>query len=95
MGGRKRAQRDAIVLHRSTPNRDDAKMSNKVLGADWMPLGDFAESVDKHPRTIKRWAHGPDGLPTARQGNEELVHIPSYQEWLLSRLRKRNPRRVA
>jgi hypothetical protein len=37
--------------------------------------------------------NGPDGLPFAKIGNRHLIHIPTAREWLLSRVRQRNPRR--
>ena len=63
--------------------------------ADFVPLGEFAKSIDKHPRTIQRWAGQPDGFPIAHIGKEDFVHIPTARDWVLSKVRRPNPRREA
>jgi len=53
----------------------------------------FAQKIGKTKRTVLRWMNEPDGLPFAKIGNRHLIHIPTAREWLLSRVRQRNPRR--
>ena len=61
---------------------------------DWLELDDFArDEVARHPRTVRRWTEGPNGLPFARLGNRVVIHLPSAREWLLGRMRRPNPRR--
>jgi hypothetical protein len=54
----------------------------------------FAEDVDKDERTINRWMSQPDGLPYTWLGNKRYIHIPTAREWMLSRMRQPNPRRI-
>jgi hypothetical protein len=62
---------------------------------DWLELEQFArDEVKKHPRTVKRWTRGPDGLPYAVLGKKPLIHIPTARQWLLGRLRRPNQRRA-
>lgn len=61
----------------------------------WEYLDDFADEVEKHPRTVERWTKQADGLPYAQLGNHKIIHIPTAREWLLSRMRNPNPRRTA
>ena len=70
-------------------------MSQTNFLADYLDLEPFAAEVDRDPRTVRRWLNQPDGLPFARFGNRILIHIPSAREWLLSRVRHRNPRRAS
>jgi hypothetical protein len=61
---------------------------------DWLGLEEFArDEVKKHPRTVRRWTRGPDGLPYAVLGNKPFIHMPTARQWLLGRLRRPNPRR--
>jgi hypothetical protein len=62
---------------------------------DWVELAELARQVKRHPRTVKRWTQGPDGLSYVMLGKTPIFHIPSAQRWLLGRLRKPNPRRSA
>ena len=70
-------------------------MSKNNFLADYLDLEPFAAEVDRDPRTVRRWLNQPDGLPFARIGNRILIHIPTAREWLLSRVRHRNPRRAS
>jgi hypothetical protein len=74
---------------------DGATMSAEVL-EDFVELDPFAAAVHKHPRTVMRWCQ-KDGLPYTRNGRTVLIHIPTYREWLLGRMknmhRKRPPAR--
>ncbi len=70
-------------------------MSDTNLLADYLDLEPFAREVSRDPRTVRRWMTEPDGLPYCRIGNRILVHIPTAKEWLLSRMRRPNPRRSA
>ena len=67
-------------------------MSESNFLADYLDLEPFAAEVDRDPRTVRRWLNKPDGLPYTRIGNRILIHIPSAREWLLARVRLRNPR---
>jgi hypothetical protein len=62
---------------------------------EFVELVQFAEEVKRHPRTVKRWTKGPDGLSTAWMGRTEYVHVPTARQWLRNRLRQRNSRRTA
>jgi hypothetical protein len=70
-------------------------MSPKFLDEDWAEVEPFAAEVKKHPRTINRWMNGPDGLPYVRLGNKRIIHRQIFHEWLLSRMKRPNPRREA
>jgi hypothetical protein len=61
-------------------------MSTELLDG-WLSLSEFAAKINKHPRTVSRWARQRDGLPIARQGITPFIHVPTYQRWMLSRLR--------
>ena len=66
-----------------------------LLG-EWRELEVFArEEVNRHPRTVKRWTKAPDGLPYATLGKTLIIHIPTAREWLLSGIRRPNPRKPA
>jgi hypothetical protein len=68
-------------------------MSTPKFLEDWAEVEPLAAEVNKHPRTINRWMNGPDGLPYTRLGNKRIIHRPTFHEWLLSRMRRPNPRR--
>jgi hypothetical protein len=68
-------------------------MSNTDLLADFLDLEPFADLVSRDPRTVRRWMDEPDGLPFTRIGSRILVHVPTAREWILGRVRQRNPRR--
>jgi hypothetical protein len=65
---------------------------SKVL-QDFLDLAPFAKQVGRNPRTVRRWMDEPDGLPYSRIGNRVLIHVPTAREWILGRMRARNPRR--
>jgi hypothetical protein len=66
-------------------------MPEKLLD-DFLDLDPFAAEVKRHPRTVRRWLDQPRGLPYTRIGNRILIHIPTAREWMLGRMRNRNPR---
>jgi hypothetical protein len=68
-------------------------MSTNFLD-DCQKLDEFADSVGKHPRTVKRWMDEPNGLPHLRLGKTPFIHVPTAREWLLGRIHKPNRRRV-
>jgi hypothetical protein len=68
-------------------------MSDTHFLDDYLDLEPFAAEVERDPRTVRRWMNAPDGLPYTRMGNRILVHIPTARDWLLSRMRRPNPRR--
>lgn len=70
-------------------------MSELDLLSDYLDLEPFAKQVGRNPRTVRRWLEEPDGLPYARIGNRILIHIPTARDWILGRMRGRNPRRRA
>jgi hypothetical protein len=53
----------------------------------------FAEDVDRHTRTVRRWLNEPDGLPYTRMGNRILIHVPTAREWLMRRMIRPAPTR--
>ena|ERR1700720_3626747 len=61
--------------------------------ADCIDVEPFAASLNRKPVTIRRWMKAPGGLPFIRLGNRRLIHVPTAREWLLSRMRRPNPRR--
>jgi hypothetical protein len=67
---------------------------SKVL-QDFLDLAPFAKQVGRNPRTVRRWMAEPDGLPYSRIGNRILIHTPTAREWIMSRMRARNPRQSA
>jgi hypothetical protein len=67
--------------------------SNKFLDEDWAEDRALAAEVKKHHRTIHRWMSGPDGLPYVKLGDKRIIHRPTFREWMLSRMKRRNPRR--
>ena len=69
-------------------------MSVSEFLAEYVDLDQFAEEVDRDPRTVRRWMNEADGLPFVKIGNRLLIHIPTARAWLLSRIRKPNPRRT-
>jgi hypothetical protein len=70
-------------------------MSSLIPGLldDCLELEAFAREVKRHPRTVKRWMRGPDGLPYTWLGKTTIVHVPTAREWLLGRMRRPNPRK--
>jgi hypothetical protein len=73
--------------------RVQMKTNNTDFLAGYLDLEPFAATVNREPRTVRRWMSGPDGLPYTRIGNRVLIHIPTAREWLFSRMRHPNPRR--
>jgi hypothetical protein len=61
--------------------------------ADFVTIEQFARKLKKHPRTLYRWSLLQNGLPTAKIGKARLIHLPSAQQWFLSRVQSRNPDR--
>ena len=51
-----------------------------------MELDPFAHAVGKHPRTVRRWCD-QYGLPYTLNGKTVLIHIPTYRDWLLGRMK--------
>ena len=60
-------------------------MSSNVL-EDFLELDPFAVAIKKHPRTVKRWCK-TEGLPYTLNGKAILIHIPTYREWLMGRMK--------
>src|SRR5688572_29659207 len=70
-------------------------MPAKELFDDLAELKAFAAEAGKCERAAIRWCNEPNGLPYVKLGNKRYVHVPRAKDWLLSRLRQPNPRRVA
>jgi hypothetical protein len=68
-------------------------MSTPKFLEDFVTLEDFAAEIKRNPKTPKRWSEQPDGLPLTWLGKTPMVHIPTAQQWLLSRMKRPNPRR--
>ena len=68
-------------------------MSLQDILADYVEIEAFAAEVKRTPRTVIRWMDEPNGLPFTKLGSRRLIHLPSAREWMLSRIRRRNPRR--
>jgi hypothetical protein len=66
-------------------------MSSKILD-DFLGLPEFAAEVKRHPRSVRRWMNQANGLPYTWLGNQVIIHVPTAREWLLSRMRRPNPR---
>jgi hypothetical protein len=60
---------------------------------DFVDLEPLAAQVNRTTRTVRRWIDEPNGLPYTRIGSRILIHMPTAREWLLNRVRQRNPRR--
>jgi hypothetical protein len=60
---------------------------------DFVDLEPLAAQVGRTTRTVRRWIDEPNGLPYTRIGSRILIHMPTAREWLLNRVRQRNPRR--
>ena len=60
---------------------------------EFMPISEFAASLGKNPRTLRRWMSEPDGLPYTRLGRDRLIHIPTARDWLRTRMIHPNPTR--
>jgi hypothetical protein len=70
-------------------------LSLQDILADYVEIEAFAAEVRRSPRTVIRWMDEPNGLPFTKLGSRRLIHLPSAREWMLSRIRRRNPRRRA
>jgi hypothetical protein len=68
-------------------------LSLQDILTDYAEVEAFAAEVKRSPRTVIRWMDEPNGLPYTKLGNRRLIHIPSARAWMLSRVRRRNPRR--
>jgi hypothetical protein len=69
------------------------QMSPPTLGLldDCLELEAFAQEIKRHPRTVKRWMHAPNGLPFTRPGKTPIIHVPTA--WMLGRMRRPNQRK--
>ena len=46
---------------------------------DFLELPAFAAEVKRHPRTVRRWLDGPDGLPYTNIGHTIIIHVPTVR----------------
>jgi hypothetical protein len=67
-------------------------MSSQILEG-FLDIEPFAAQVERDPRTVRRWMDEVDGLPYTKIGNRRLIHIETARQWILSRIRRPNPRR--
>jgi hypothetical protein len=70
-------------------------MSKDDLLEGYLDIEPFAEQVDRHPRSVRRWTQEPDGLPFVKIGSRVLIHVDTAKAWIFSRMRKPNPSRSA
>ena len=61
----------------------------------YLDLEPFAEKVNRHPRSVRRWTKEPDGLPFVKIGNRVLIHVETAKAWIFGRLQKPNPPRTS
>ncbi len=61
--------------------------------AGYIDLEPFAEQVDRHPRSVRRWMNRPDGLPFVKLGNRILIARASALQWIAAQERQLNPRK--
>lgn len=66
-------------------------MSVENILEDWAEEAAFATAIDKHPRTVARYRNCPDGLPYIKLGKTVYIHLPTAKEWMLRRIKRRNP----
>ena len=69
--------------------------AKEELFLDFVAVSELARELHLHPRTLLRWSNQPDGFPITRIGKTNFIHKPTAREWMLSRVRKSNPRREA
>jgi hypothetical protein len=65
----------------------------QLLLDDFTDIEKLAVQVKRDPRTVRRWMNEPDGLPYTRLGNQILIHVPTFRDWLLKRMRRPARRR--
>jgi hypothetical protein len=58
----------------------------------YLDLEPFAEIVNRHPRSVRRWTQEPDGLPFTKIGNRVLIHVETAKAWIFGRMRRPNAR---
>jgi hypothetical protein len=58
----------------------------------YLDVDPFAEIVDRHPRTVRRWTQEPDGLPFTKIGSRVLIHVETAKAWIFGRMRTPNAR---
>ena len=66
---------------------------NKIFPPDIVPNKQLAKAINRCERTVVRWQDAVDGLPFIKIGKERYVHVPTWQEWIMLRMRQRNPSR--
>jgi hypothetical protein len=64
-----------------------------ALLAGFVRVEELAADVGKTSRTIHNWINQPDGLPFVQLGANRYVHLETAREWLMARMRQRNPDR--
>jgi hypothetical protein len=78
----------------STGLSDSEKRTGRTgLLADFVDSHQLAKELDRCERTIRNWMNEPDGMPYSMLGRLRIVHIPTARQWLLKKMRPRNPDR--
>jgi hypothetical protein len=62
------------------------------LLADYLDLEVFAQQVNRHPRSVRRWCDEPNGLPYTRIGSRILIHVPTAREWIFNKMKNHHKR---
>ena len=60
---------------------------------DYIDIEPFADEVERHVRTVRRWMNQPDGLPFVKLGNRILIKRESAKKWIAAQERQPNPRK--
>lgn len=68
--------------------------TNTVL-AGHVEQAKFAAEIDTSERTVARYRNLPDGLPYLLLGGKVYIPRDEASEWLRSRIKRPNQRRVA
>jgi hypothetical protein len=68
-------------------------MTSPQILEDFVDVPEFAAQLKRHVRTVRRMMNMPNGLPYTRFGDKILIHIPTAREWLLSGIKRPNPKR--
>ena len=65
-----------------------------ILDSDFIPQHVWAEAHHLAVRTVERYRRQPDGLPYCKLGRTIYIPKEAADEWILSRVTRRNPRRA-
>jgi hypothetical protein len=82
----------SLFVKGKTPMTSNLKTKPDILEG-YLDIEPFAHSVDRHPRSVRRWTNEPDGLPCVKIGSRVLIHVESARAWIFGRLQTPNPTR--